>query len=320
MSKSAERLCWEDVEVFCLVAEHSSLRQAAAARGESYETVRRRINALEMALGERLFRRTAQGLVITTAGREILVKAREAHDAIAAIARRSGADRRRERRRVRLVLPEDIGALWLLPALAKFDEWRTDTELALSLEVRLEPPGAPIDWDAADIALGYAEPTSPELIRRRIARVGYAFYQRRDRPVSGFSGSPSPSLLLPGDDHPLLKQAPMAALLRTVPPLAHWRVNSAVAIRDFVVVTDAVGLLPSLAQGSNPELALATAPALPDASLDLWIGFHRDVGEVMETRALIDRLAALSAAIAAHTEGTWPARSQHSRARAFHES
>ncbi|HBS35404.1 MAG TPA: LysR family transcriptional regulator, partial [Parvularcula sp.] len=76
MSDLRDRLRWDDVEIFCQLAAHGSLRKAAQATGQSLETIRRRINALEVALGERLFRRTTQGLQITASGREILAKAR----------------------------------------------------------------------------------------------------------------------------------------------------------------------------------------------------------------------------------------------------
>jgi DNA-binding transcriptional LysR family regulator len=311
MSELADRLCWDDIEVFCLVAERGSLRQAAAARGESYETVRRRINALEIALGERLFRRTTQGLAITTAGREILVKAREAHDAIAAIARRSGADRRRERRQVRLVFPEDIGALWLLPALAEF-EMGLKGGTGLALEFTLGRPGAPIDWDAADIAVDYREPSNPDVIRRRIGQVAFRFCDRQNGDGFGFAEAPPPGglVLLPADDHPAMKAEALAAWLRASPPSTVWRVGSAAAIRDLVASTDAIGLLPGG----------AARPASTVQTLTLWLGFHRDVGEAPATRELIDRLAALGASLETECAPYWKTPHKSSAAPAFHES
>lgn len=294
MSELRDRLRWDDIEIFCQLAAHGSLRKAAQATDQSVETIRRRINALEIALGERLFRRTVQGLEMTATGREILAKAREAHDAIAAIARISGADRPRDARRLRLVLPEDVGALTFLPALAATIGAGDD-----SFDIRLLDPAAKPDWDGADIGLTYLEPERPDLRRRKIGQVEYGLF-RRGR--AGFAERAErrggiDALLVPPDSHPVFSHAAFVGVRASRPWRTAWRVSSALAIRDVIAATDAAGLLPcgGVAFDVGYERADLDDGQSPSAALDLWLGFHADVGAHCDGRALIDRLIALAA-------------------------
>lgn len=290
MSDLPDRLRWDDVEIFCQVAANGSLRKAAEATGQSLETIRRRINALEISLGERLFRRTTQGLQITAAGRKILAKAREAHDAIAAIARLSGADRRRERRRLRISLPEDIGALHYVPALTEELSAR-----ALALDIRLIDPAASPDWDSVDIGLSYAAPARADLRRRKIGQVEFGVFRRRNSRAAAIIRSDAPLLLLPPDSHPIFSGAALAGFQRTRTAASAWRVNSALALRDFLATTEAVGLLPCTGDDQGLERAALDDGFEVSGVLELWLGFHADVGADLQARALIDRLIALAA-------------------------
>ncbi len=291
MSELRNRLRWDDLEIFCELAAHGSMRKAAGATGQSLETIRRRINALEVALGERLFRRTPQGLQITAPGREILIKAREAHDAIAAIARLSGAERRREHRRLRVSLPEDIGATIYVPALAEgFGAG------VLTLDIRLIDPALKPDWDGVDIGLCYAAPERGDLRRRKIGRVEFGFFRqrtpRRHESASARQASDVP-LLLPPNSHPIFNGDSLEHLRRSNAAHTAWRVNSASALRDLIAATHAVGLLPHVVDHQGLERIVVDDTDC-SGGLDLWLGFHADVGADPAARALIDRLVALT--------------------------
>jgi DNA-binding transcriptional LysR family regulator len=292
MAELRDRLRWDDLEIFCDLAAHGSLRKAADATAQSVETIRRRINALEVSIGERLFRRTPQGLEITAAGREILVKAREAHDAITAIARMSGAERRRERRRLRVSLPDDIGALIFVPALA--DGFGAS---AMTLDIRLIDPAAKPDWDSVDIGLCYTAPERADLRRRKIGKIEFGMFQRDGAGLAEKTngGGGDRHLLLPPDSHPVFSQGGFAGLRSSRAGNNAWRINNALVRRAMIAETDAIGLLPSLR--GHPELARAVLDDDREMSgaLDLWLGFHADAGDALEGRALIDFLVALAA-------------------------
>lgn len=63
---------WSDVRVFLAVLRCGSFGEAARRLEVSHPTVGRRIKVLEGAAGQALFRRTAEGLVLTDAGDRIV--------------------------------------------------------------------------------------------------------------------------------------------------------------------------------------------------------------------------------------------------------
>ena len=63
---------WKSLPAFLAVARHGSLRSAAEQLGGTHATLRRQVEALEAQLGTQLFRRGAEGLSLTAAGRRLL--------------------------------------------------------------------------------------------------------------------------------------------------------------------------------------------------------------------------------------------------------
>ena len=59
------------LRVFGAVAEQRSLTRAAAGLGEDQSSLSRRISALEVALGGRLFHRTGRGVTLTELGEQL---------------------------------------------------------------------------------------------------------------------------------------------------------------------------------------------------------------------------------------------------------
>ncbi|MEM9482470.1 MAG: LysR family transcriptional regulator [Cyanobacteria bacterium P01_F01_bin.116] len=63
---------WNDLPIFLALARSGSVRSAAVRLFVSHSTVVRRIDALEAALGVRLFERSPQGYALTQAGESML--------------------------------------------------------------------------------------------------------------------------------------------------------------------------------------------------------------------------------------------------------
>ena len=73
---------WKSLPAFLAVARSGSLRAAAEQSGGTHATLRRQVEALEAQLGTQLFRRGANGLSLTAAGRRLLPQALEAEAAL----------------------------------------------------------------------------------------------------------------------------------------------------------------------------------------------------------------------------------------------
>lgn len=281
------KLRWDDVEIFCLLADSGSLRQAASQSGQSVETLRRRINALELALGERLFRRTGQGFLITEAGREILDDARCARQAIDAIARQSGADRRRTPLVLRFACPDDVGAMRLLPRLLGRPQNPDDVAIVCDLVA----PGDPVDWDRTDLGLLFAEPTQPDLVRRKVGRLRYEVAGRRD--VLAAVPPSELAWVLPGERHPWRLAVDTDRIAKRGcgnPP----QVSASGAILQLILETGRLGVLPAFAL--TPGGAVAPVPDFaPAVEVDLWLAFHEHWRSVPTARRLIERVVTLLA-------------------------
>ena len=67
---------WDDLQVFLAVAEERSMSAAAKRIRMGQPTVSRRVAALEHRLGYALFRRSVEGVHLTSAGERLLAPAR----------------------------------------------------------------------------------------------------------------------------------------------------------------------------------------------------------------------------------------------------
>lgn len=73
---------WNDLPVFLALARSGSVRSAAVKLSVSHSTVVRRIEALETALGVRLFERSSLGYTLTQMGEAMLVQTEHVEDDI----------------------------------------------------------------------------------------------------------------------------------------------------------------------------------------------------------------------------------------------
>jgi len=283
------RLRWDDVEVFCLLAESGSLRQAATATGQSVETLRRRINALEVAMGERLFRRTVHGLSITQAGRDVLCDAQRARSAIDAISRSVGATKRASSRVVRFACPDDLGGLWLLPALLG-----ARSPHACVINADLFSAQQSIDWDRIDVAILYERPDRADLMCRKVGRVGFTLAGRRDKMV-GFTASTAlpddTSLILPGEGHPWLRWAKSEPHIASLLERPHASTTLPSSTLKILTSSQLLGVLPTIVL--RDEAGLAAASQAYSCETDLWLAFHRDARSARSSGQFIDGLIAL---------------------------
>lgn len=113
---------WDDVRFFLALAERGGLAAAASALRVSHVTVMRRVRSLEQALGLDLFVRRPDGHRLTTAGADLLARAREGgailDDALREITAQASGPRP-----VRIATTEVVANWVMLPHLATLDKW-----------------------------------------------------------------------------------------------------------------------------------------------------------------------------------------------------
>ena len=101
-------LNWDDLRYFLAAAESGSLSAAAKRLHSNQPTVGRHIDALEAALGLKLFQRHKKGLTLTHECAWVLEQSQLMQSGVQSIQRMIEGDFQQLRGRVRLAFPEGL--------------------------------------------------------------------------------------------------------------------------------------------------------------------------------------------------------------------
>ncbi len=130
---------------FEAAARHLSFTRAGAELFLTQSAVSRQIQALEEALGVRLFERRTRALALTERGRGLLMTTQEVlqrlHDTVQQVRGRNAAQR------VNLTTTPGFAALWLIPRLSRFVADRPE------VDVRISATSEMVDLARADMDL-----------------------------------------------------------------------------------------------------------------------------------------------------------------------
>ncbi|HBO8664514.1 TPA: LysR family transcriptional regulator, partial [Pseudomonas aeruginosa] len=161
---------WDDQRILLAVLRAGSLLGAARVLGVSQPTIRRRIEALEIALGVALFTRCAAAVVPTQTALDLVPHLEAMERASSAFQRGVSADANALAGTVRLAASELLG-VELLPTM--LESLRTDHPM-LSIELALSDRVEDLIEHEADIAIRTVKPTHDSLIARRlgVSKVG----------------------------------------------------------------------------------------------------------------------------------------------------
>ena len=153
---------WDDIRNALAVARLGTVSAAAQVLGVHHATVIRRIDALEAALGVRLFQRHPRGYALTEAGQTLLDEAGAADARFAQMAARiAGAGERIEGDIVVTSLPE-LAGLVMPPLIGLMRE-----HPGLRLRYVTDPRLYRLDTGEAQVAIrAGARPTEPDYVAR----------------------------------------------------------------------------------------------------------------------------------------------------------
>jgi DNA-binding transcriptional LysR family regulator len=166
---------WDDVRQFLALARTGSVRAAGSMLGVSHSTVARRIEALESALGVKLFDRHRDGYLLTDAGNEMVAGAERVEREMAALERGLAGQDARLAGLVRVTCTDRFIAKILLRALAGLCSQHPGIELELDVDAK----NLDLSKREADIAVrafGLTASPPPHLIGRRIAPITLCNY------------------------------------------------------------------------------------------------------------------------------------------------
>lgn len=165
------------LRVFCVAAEASSFREAAAKLGMSPQGVTRAIQALEDHYGELLFHRTTRRIRITEFGADLAPRVRaslaQMEEVFTPPAHRAEAELSG---RVRLTAPRSLGRLQVLPALIQ----ASCQHPGLVIDIRLSDELADVVDGQIDVGVRMGFFNDNRFVVRRVGAVGFGVYASPD--------------------------------------------------------------------------------------------------------------------------------------------
>lgn len=279
---------WKSLPAFLAVARHGSLRSAAEQSDATHATVRRQVEALETRLGVQLFRRGADGLRLTAAGRTLLPQALEAEQALLrGFNAVQGLDREASGR-IRVSADPMTAHFLLAPVLADFSALYPEIDIELHLSFGIDS----IEKLETDVSVRHAETVEDDVVWRKLFPLGIGIYAAReylDRmlPKAGPKGKglswigygPVPELL------EFIRQSPFpeARIRHEIPdPEMHLHLARSGA---------GMTVLATWVQAKFPELQRVPGTKL-DNRRSTWVLLHSDLQRVRRIRLFVDYLCA----------------------------
>ncbi|KRG65672.1 hypothetical protein ABB26_03180 [Stenotrophomonas humi] len=167
---------WDDQRILLAVLREGSLLGAARIMGVSQPTIRRRIEALEDALGTVLFTRTAATVVPTQSVLDLLPHLEAMEQAAAAFQRGASANVNELGGTVRIAASELWGGELLPPLLLSLRTRHPNLQLELAVSNDVE---SLIDHHA-DIAIRTVKPAHDALVARRLGSSTVGLYATQE--------------------------------------------------------------------------------------------------------------------------------------------
>jgi DNA-binding transcriptional LysR family regulator len=290
---ASQPMDWDLVRIFLAVNREGSLRAAARQLGIGQTTAGRRLAALERQLGARLFAHTPAGYLATAAGEALLANAERMEEEAYTIERRAAGLDTRLMGTVRISMPEGLMESLIAPVLAQLHERYPDLRIVLWMERgQADVASHYISTYQADIGLRVTQPTSSDLITRRVGRLTVRLYAARCYIAE--RGVPEPGTHFAEHDliMPFTPGMPHRITEFCGEPVTNGRVvleaNTMLAIRAAAANGMGIALL-------SPHLA-AEEPRLvgiwPDREqeFNIWLVAHPDVYKAARVRAVMDAM------------------------------
>jgi DNA-binding transcriptional LysR family regulator len=281
---------WDDLKFVLAIARQGSLNAAAKALDTTQPTVGRRLDALERAIGAKLFERTVSGLSPTALCATLMDSLIRMEDAAQAVERRVAARDTGLQGRITVTSLAWFGDDVLAPLLARF----SSRHKRVSIDLINDPRRFNLARGEADIALRIGSFDQETLVERTVAEVSYGLYasvgylDRHGRP--GFANGCAGHLVTSLVDSPV--KVAHIEWLKAVAPRAQvvLRTNDIHSHLATAEAGEAMAVLPRVLADRRSGLLRLESPRR-EPSEPVKLGVHADTRRSPRVRALIDFLA-----------------------------
>jgi DNA-binding transcriptional LysR family regulator len=278
---------WGDVRVFLAVLRCGSYGEAARRLEVSHPTVGRRIKVLEEAAGQALFRRTAEGLVLTDAGDRILGVAEAMEQSALSMERRLSGNHERLEGVLRIGCAEWFASHVLAPIFIELVAQHPAVMPEVIAGYRLSD----LARRDVDVAFRLVPFTEPDVVQRRLMTIRYGCYGSATTVARMNDDPASVGLVLMNEAQ---SHFPDVAWMRERFPEARRTFSSTSRSVQALMCLRGMGLavLPRPLGDATAGLLLIDSNESPP-SRDIWVGYHQDLKRMDRLRALIDIADAL---------------------------
>ncbi|MBB3951655.1 LysR family transcriptional regulator [Aureimonas jatrophae] len=282
---------WDDLRIFLAVARAGQILGAARRLGLNHATVGRRLDALETALGTRLFTRRPAGCEPTAEGTRLLAIAERMEREVLEAGALMGDTDIALSGTVRIGAPDGFGTSFLAARLGAFAERHP----GITLQLVPVPRAFSISRREADIAVTVERPEEGRLVARKLTDYALGLYAAR----TYLARVAAPASLADLSAHPLighvddLLYSPRLHYGRELadPWPSRFEISSALGQREAVAAGWGIGILHRFMAAERPELV----PVLPahEVRRSYWLVTHEDARGVARVRAVADFIAEL---------------------------
>lgn len=282
---------WDLYRTFLAVADTRSHSAAGRRLKISHATVGRHVAELEKVLGVKLFVRDIDGFALTPSGERLKLEV-DYMSAAALRAQRSAVSGQGSPKGVvRISTASTLAGYWLVPAMAEFQATYPEVEL----EFVTDSWPASVRRREADLVLRLYGPGQENLVGKKIARVGVAFYASKsyvekcglptereqwgDHRFVGFCGAAAETELARWSNH-VTRNVPTTLRCSSVED----QLRTVQAGLGITVLTCNIGDVHDDLVRVSPEKLFS--------STDLWLLAHPDLRDTQPVKSVFDFIAA----------------------------
>jgi DNA-binding transcriptional LysR family regulator len=277
---------WSDLRVFLAVAREGTLGAAARKLGQTQPTMGRRLQALEHALGHRLFQRTKDGFVLTDEGAAVLSHAERMEEEALAFQRQLTGQEQQLDGMLRITSSDWFAEYMLTPVIAEFSRQYPRVIVELLTDSRFFS----LSRREADLAFRIQPFDEPDVVSRKLLRMPYGVYIARDYPPPQAGDGTDASLLVM---NVAFGGMPEVEWLQRMLPNARvaFRSNARSVQARMCVQGAGIAVLPRPLGDAIDHLQRIELGEEPPTR-DIWVGYHHDMRRLARLRALLDMVVA----------------------------
>ncbi|MGN2249567.1 LysR family transcriptional regulator [Frateuria sp. GZRe14] len=273
---------WSDLRVFLAIAREGTLGAAARKLGQTQPTMGRRLQALEHAVGHRLFQRTRSGFVLTDEGAAVLPHAERMEEEALALQRQLTGQEKQLDGMLRITASDWFAEYLLAPVLAEFSQRHPRVVIELLTDSRFFS----LSRREADLAFRIQPFDEPDIVSRKLLRMPYGVYAAASHPVAHAGDGAGVGLITM--DTAFSDMPDVAWLQRMLPNASVFFRSNARAVQARMCLRGAgLAVLPCPLGDALDGLRRIDLGEEPPTR-DTWIGYHRDMRRLARLRALLD--------------------------------